>query len=153
MSSSTDRSPVAESFLRAERKLTDMVTTIEFTMISVIAGLMLFPLIDYTTPLLREMRVEYWVYPLICVFEVMFFWTALIAHAITFIGWPIDVTHNLFYLLVFPVVGIQMHFMSEPLPFYIMLDVMAWLSIVLIVYDRFLIAAKKRGAQGAAARV
>ena len=71
----------------AEHRLSDMVTTIEFTMISVIAGLMMFPLIEYATPLIRELRFEYWIYMLSQFGIVMFFWTALIAHALTFIGW------------------------------------------------------------------
>ena len=137
----------------AEHRLSDMVTTIEFTMISVIAGLMMFPLIEYATPLIRELRFEYWIYMLSQFGIVMFFWTALIAHALTFIGWPIDIGHNLLYLIVFPVVGIEMHFMSEPRTFYPMLVVITFVGAILPAYDLSLIRRRRVGAQGATAEL
>jgi hypothetical protein len=153
MSGTTDSSRFAQERKLAEYKLSDMVTTIEFTMVSVVAGLMLIPLIDYATPLVHDLRVEYWVYILTQLAIIMFFWTAMIAHALTFIGWPIDVVHNLLYLIFFPVVGIANHFMGDPRAFYPMLNVIAFLGVLLTSYDLSMIRRKRKGARGAAAEL
>ena len=153
MSIMTAPIPKATEYKLAEHKLGDMVTIIEFTLISVIAGLMLFPLIEYATPLIRELRFEFWVYMLTQLAIVMFFWTAMIAHALTFIGWPIDIVHNLIYLLVFPVVGIEMHFMSEPRTFYSMLVVISLVGVILLTYDLTLIRLRRTRARGAEAEL
>jgi len=138
---------------RAADKLSEMVRSVEFTMISVIAGLLLFPLIESASPLVRELRFEFWVYILTQLSIVMFFWTALIAHSLTFISWPIDIGHNLLYLVLFPVVGIEMHFMGEPRAFYPMLVVITLQGFILTAYDLSLIKRRMTGAGGAAAEL
>jgi hypothetical protein len=153
MSTTTEPILLATDYKQAEHKLGDMVMSIEFTLISVIAGLMLVPLIDYATPLIHELNFEYWLYIVIQLVAVMFFWTALIAHALTFVGWPIDIGHNLLYILVFPLIGIQNHFISDPRAFYPMLFATTLVSELLVAYDLALIRRRRIGAQGAAAEL
>jgi hypothetical protein len=138
---------------RAADRLSEMVRSVEFTMISVIAGLLLFPLIESATPLVRGLRFEFWVYILTQISIVMFFWTALISHTMTFICWPIDIGHNLLYLVLFPTVGIEMHFMDDPRAFYPMLAVITFQGFVLTAYDLSLIRRRLKAARGAAAEL
>jgi len=143
----------AKEYSLAEQKLGDMATTIEFTMISIIAGLMLIPLIDAAAPLIYGLRVEYWIYIVVQLAAIMFFWTALISHALTFVRWPIDIGHNLLYLILFSLVGIEMHYISEPRAFYPMFTATAVVSAVLVAYDLSLVRRLRKGAQGAAAEL
>ncbi len=83
MPGENDAALIPEDYRKATIKLSDRVTTIEVTMISVIAGLMLFPWIDYATPLIRELRFEYWVYLVALLGIFMFYWVALIDYALT----------------------------------------------------------------------
>lgn len=144
---------VPEDYESAAHKLRDMVTTIEFTMISVIAGLMLFPWMESAAPLIRNLQFEYWVYATGMLVTVMFYWVALIDHALTFVGWPIDIIHNLFYLLVFPAVGVLIHFMADPVAFYPMFVVADLCALLLTSYDLLVIRTRLRAAKGAEAEL
>ncbi len=141
----------AEDCDKAARKLRDLVTTIEFTMISIITGLMLFPWIDYASPLIHELRFEYWVYLVATLVAILFYWAALINHALSFVAWPIDIIHNLIYLLFFPVLGVTVHFMGDPGIYYPMFVVAMTLAVTLTAYDLSLIRSRQREAEGAAA--
>ncbi|MGE5141195.1 MAG: hypothetical protein ACM3JD_17130, partial [Rudaea sp.] len=144
---------VPEDYESAARKLRDMVTTIEFTMISVIAGVMLFPWMEAAAPLVRNLQVEYWVYAAGMLITVMFYWVALIDHAMTFVGWPIDIIHNLFYLLVFPAIGVLVHFIADPPTFYPMFFVTDFCALLLTSYDLYVIRSRLAAARGAEAEL
>jgi hypothetical protein len=103
--------------------------------------------------LVRELRFEFWVYILTQFSVIMFFWTALIAHALTFVGWPIDIGHNVLYLVIFPIVGIEMHFMGDPRAFYPMLVIITLSGVLLTAYDLSLIRRRRIDARGAAAEL
>src|SRR5512135_3339893 len=75
----------------AERDLSALVIAIEFTLISVMVGVILFPLMDLATPLLRDMRFEYWLYILSGLMFILYMWTEVISHSLSFIGWPINI--------------------------------------------------------------
>ncbi len=84
---------------------------------------------------------------------ILFFWTALTAHALTFIGWPIDVGHNILYLILFPVVGIENHFIGDPRAFYPMLVIITLMGLVLATYDLSLIRRQRMDAPPKAAQL
>lgn len=152
---STPTTPLlqAADYKLAEHKLADMATTIEFTMVSLVAGLMLFPWIDYATPLIREMRFEFWVYVGTMLALVMLLWTSFTTHTFTFVGWPIDIGHNLLYLLAFPIVGIVTHFMSDPQTFYPTFVLIPALGGLTALYDLMVIRRRRAESGGAAAEL
>jgi hypothetical protein len=135
---------------RAERNLGAIVVTIEFTLISVMVGVILFPLMDYATPLLRELKFEYWLYILSGLVFILFLWTLVISHALTFVGWPIDLGHNLLYIALSLVFAIQMHFLAEPLAWWLLTIASALVGAVLTWYDKQLIEKRLVGARGTA---
>ncbi len=136
---------------RAERNLGAIVVTIEFTLISVMVGVILFPLMDYATPILRELKFEYWLYILSGLVFILFLWTLVISHALTFVGWPIDLGHNLLYIALSMVFAIQMHFLAEPLDWWLLTIASSLVGAVLTWYDRQLIERRLVGARGTAA--
>lgn len=54
--------PTSQLRERAERYLGSIILTIEFTLISVMVGVILFPLMDHAAVVLRDLRYEYWLY-------------------------------------------------------------------------------------------
>jgi hypothetical protein len=110
---------------RAERNLSSLVTTIEFTLISVMAGVVLAPLADNAKDLLHGLRYEYWPYILFGLLYVLFMWSGVVSHSFTFVGWPLELGHNLFYIVWALVLAVQMAYMQDP---------MAWFAANIVQY-------------------
>lgn len=142
------QSPLRE---RAERNLGGIVIAIEFTLISVMVGVILFPLMDYATPILRELKFEYMPYILCGLILILYIWTEVITHSLSFIGWPIDIIHNLLYIVFAMVLAVQMHFLQDPLGWYTMTLLSALVAAAISYYDRRVIQERMQGAAGAAA--
>ena len=136
---------------RAERHLGSQVIAIEFTLISVMVGVILFPLMDYATPVLRDLKFEYVPYIASGLILILYLWTEVIAHSLSFIGWPIDILHNLFYILFATLLAIQMHFLQDPLGWFSMTALSAAAGAAVVYYDLKVIEERRRGATGAAA--
>ncbi len=135
----------------AERNLSSLVVAIEFTLISVMVGVILFPLMDFATPILRELKFQYMPYILCGLLLILFIWTEVISHSLSFIGWPIDLLHNLFYIVFAMVLAIQMHFLQEPQLWFAMTLVSALVATGIAYYDMRLIEERRKHSPGAAA--
>lgn len=138
---------------RAERNLGSIVIAIEFTLISVMVGVILFPLMDHATPILRELKFEYMLYAVSGLALILYIWTEVISHSLSFIGWPFDIFHNLLYIIFAMVLAIQMHFLQDPLGWFAMTCVSAIVAAAISYYDLKLIGERKQGATGAAAEL
>jgi hypothetical protein len=138
---------------RAERNLSAIVVAIEFTLISVMVGVILFPLMDFATPILRDLKFEYMPYIVSGLVIILYIWTEVIAHSLSFIGWPIDIFHNLLYIVLAMVLAIQMHFLADPQGWFAMTVISATVAAAVTLYDRRVIEHRKLGSTGAAARV
>ena len=151
----SDLSASSDNRLRehAERNLGSLVIAVEFTLISVMVGVILFPLMDGATVLLKDLRYEYWLYILSGVLLILYLWTEVITHSLSFIGWPMDMGHNLLYIVSALALGIQMHLLSDPLGWFVMTTVSAVLATAIIVYDLRVIQTRSAGATGAAAEL
>ncbi len=134
----------------AERDLSALVIAIEFTLISVIVGVILFPLMDNATPLLRDLQYEYWLYIVGGLLFILLLWTQVISHSLSFVGWPINIWHNLLYIVFALVLGIQMHFLSDPRGWFAVSLVSALVSWLLIHNDAQVIRERMAGASGSA---
>lgn len=133
----------------AERNLGAIAVTIEFTLISVMVGVILFPQMDFAAALLRDMKFEYWPYIIAGLIFILFLWTLVISHALTFVGWPIDLGHNLLYIVLSMVFAIQMHFLADPTGWWALTICSALVGGVVTWYDRKLIETRIAGADGA----
>ncbi|MBI4673446.1 MAG: hypothetical protein HY741_17475 [Chloroflexi bacterium] len=147
------KGPLLNQHLRehAERNLGALVIAIEFTLISVMVGVILFPLMDHATPILRDLKFEYMLYILSGLVLILYIWTEVITHSLSFIGWPIDIIHNLLYIVFAMVLAVQMHFLQEPLGWYAMTFLSALVAAAISYYDQQVIAGRMHGATGASA--
>lgn len=138
---------------RAERNLGSLVIAIEFTLISVMVGVILFPLMDFATPILRDLNFEYMLYIVNGLLLILYVWTEVISHSLSFIGWPIDILHNLLYIVFAMVLAIQMHFLSNPQAWFAMMVVSAITGGAIAYYDQRVIEQRREHSTGAAARL
>lgn len=138
---------------RAERNLGALVIAIEFTLISVMVGVIIFPLMDFATPILRDLRFEYVPYIISGLLLILYIWTEVISHSLSFIGWPIDLVHNLLYIIFAMFLAIQMHFLQDPRAWFGITCLSALIAAVISYYDLRLIQERRVGAKGAAAEL
>ena len=135
---------------RAERSLSSLVMMIEFTLISVMAGVVLAPLAEHASSLLRNLRFEYWPYILFGLLYILFMWSGVISHSFTFVGWPFELGHNLFYIVWALVLAIQMTLMEDPTGWFglniAQYLVAGWIGI----YDQRILQRRASGTSGAA---
>lgn len=135
----------------AERNLSALVVTIEFTLISVMVGVVLFPLMDQAKDLLRNLRFEYWLYVVSGLLLILYMWTEVISHSLSFIGWPIEFGHNLLYILFALILAIQMNFLSDPSGWFAISLVSSLIGGLVVYYDRRVIERRRAGASESAA--
>ncbi len=149
MSSPRDRT---EQHLRehAERNLGALVISIEFTLISVMVGVILFPLMDNAAILLRDLRWELWPYIIAGLLFTLLLWTQVISHSLSFVGWPIDIGHNLLYIVFALVLGVQMHFITDPRGWFAVSFLSTLVAWFLVYYDARVIRERMGGANGSA---
>lgn len=138
---------------RAERHLGALVIAIEFTLISVMVGVILFPLMDFAAPILRTLKFEYMPYVLSGLILILYTWSIIISHSFTFIGWPMDMFHTLLYIVTAMLLAIQMHFLQDPLGWYGMTALSTILAAAIGRYDKRIIAERLAAATGAAAEL
>ena len=138
---------------RAERHLGAQFIGIEFTLISVMFGIMLFMLIESATPILRDLQFEYWIYIVTDLAFLMWFWTIVIGHSLSFVGWPLDVGHALIFIFFTVVAGLNMHYLTNMVAWYISAAGMAYAGMLIILYDLRFIRMRLREMSGAAAEL
>jgi hypothetical protein len=145
------RAAAARARHHAERDLGVLVVAIEFTLISVMVGMVLVPLTEVATALLHDLRFEYWLYLACGLALALFLWASVIGHSLTFIGWPIDLGHNLLYIVLAVVLAVQMHYAADPLGWFATSAAASAVATLTVLYDERLIRQRLRGATGAAA--
>lgn len=132
----------------ATRNLSALVITVEFILISVMIGVVLFPLMDNAKNLLRDLRVEYWLYIVSGLLFILYIWTEVVTHTLSFIGWPIEFGHNLLYIVFALFLAVQMNFLADPRGWFALTLANTLIAIVLVLYDRRVILRRGAGAQG-----
>lgn len=152
---STPPSPSKQAQLRerAERNLGALVIAIEFTLISVMVGVILFPLMDFATPILRELKFEYMLYVVSGLILILYTWSEVVSHSLTFIGWPMDMFHNLLYIVTAMLLAIQMHFLQDPLGWFALTTLSVIVAAVVSYYDKRVLQDRLANAKGAEAEL
>ncbi len=146
-----DSASVRRARDQAGRQLSLFAVTIEFTLISVMVGVVIFPLMDYATPLLRELQIEFWLYILCGALIVIGAWTEVIVHTLSIVGWPLDMARNALYIAAAIIVAIQMHFLGDPRGWFAMSVPAGLIVVIILVYDLTLVEQKLRAANQPAA--
>jgi hypothetical protein len=144
--------PKSPEYLRfhAERGLSALIITIEFTLISVMVGVVLFPLMDHAQQLIRTQRFEYWLYILGGALLILYLWSEVITHSLSIIGWPFEFGHNLLYIVFALTFAIQMNFLDDPLTWFAMSTLNAAMASLMTLYDYRMIMRQHAIASGAA---
>lgn len=137
----------------AERNLSVLVITVEFTLISVMIGVILFPLMDHAKELLVKLEFEYWLYIISGLLFVLYIWTEVISHSLSFIGWQLEFGHNLLYIVFALFLAVQMNFLSDPRAWFAFTFLNTLIASVIVLYDRRVIAKKSLGATPRAAEL
>ena len=147
-----DNLPLDPGRMSAERNLGQFSVTVEVTLISVMVGVVIFPLMDFATPLLRDLKFEYWPYILCGTVIVINVWAEVIVHTLSIVSWPLDIVRNALYIGTAVIIAILMHFLSDPRSWFT-LSVLTALMVVLITwYDLRIIGRKQRAAVSPPAR-
>lgn len=138
---------------RAERNLGALVIAIEFTLISVMVGVILFPLMDFATPILRDLKFEYMPYVVSGLILILYTWSIVITHSFTFVGWPMDMFHTLLYIVTAMLLAVQMHFLQDPQGWFSMTALSVIVATAIGRYDKQIITERLATATGAAAEL
>ncbi len=135
---------------QADRHLGSLVASVEFTMISVMVGMILFLLTDSAAPIVRNLQFEYWPYIITLLIAIMWIWDESLGHVLAFVRWPMDLGHNLLYLVNAFLGGLAAHFLDDPLGFFSCYSVLVLAVLAVIAYDRRLIVRQQARATGMA---
>ncbi len=140
--------PRPEFVSQARRDLDSLVMTIELTLISVMAGMLLFMLADFAAPLVRDLRIEYWPYAIGNLLILLWIWALVMGHLVSFIRWPLDLGHNLLYVSEAFLIGMQQHFLTDPVGWFVLTGIGAVALTVTTYYDTVMLRRKAATAQG-----
>ena len=128
---------------QSTKELNNTAVEIEFLLISVIQGLALQFLVSVAVTPFVQFQFEYWLYIVSGFLLILIFWTQAIVHALSFIQWPIDLTHTFLYFLVSFVEVLVFYQVGSPFRWFIFGTVFLIAGSVLYTYD-FLMIRKRR---------
>ena len=83
----------------SKERLDGFVLDIEFLLISVIQGIALTFLATYAIDPLMKLDFAVWPYIFSAFLFILLFWSQSIVHALSFIDWPLNLTHGFLYFL------------------------------------------------------
>lgn len=96
-------------------ELDKIVIEIEFLIISIIQGIALSTLAISAMSSLTGLRYEYWPYVLSALIILLVFWALAISHTVSFISWPLSMSHNFLYFVATLLEVIAFAYVSNPL--------------------------------------
>lgn len=99
----------------SKNELDKKVLDIEFLLISVVQGVALAALAANASELISKMQIEYFLYVISGFLLILTFWSQAIIHTISFIDWPLDLTHNFFYFLLSFIEVLAFSHMTDPI--------------------------------------
>lgn len=131
----------------ARRNLSALVITIEFTLISVMIAVILTPLTERAADLLANLEFEYWLYIVSGLLFILYIWTEVVSHSLSFVGWPIEFGHNLLYIVFTMLLTVQMNFLADPVGWFALTCLNTIVASAIVLYDRRVIEKKQTTAQ------
>lgn len=100
-------------------KLNQFTLDIEFLLISAVQGVALGALAGAANEPLASLDFQYWPYILSGFLLILTFWSQAIIHSLSFIKWPLDLTHNFLYFLAGLVEFLAFNHLQDPLRWFI----------------------------------
>lgn len=131
--------------LRSHNARLDQFTLdIEFLLISVIQGLALSVLAASSIGPISNLDLQYWLYVVSAFLILFIFWSEAIIHALSFIDWPLDLTHTFLYFLASFLQVLSYSKVTDPLHWFSFMTVFFGVAIVLYRADYGLIKNRKK---------
>ncbi len=124
-----------------KEKLDQFTLDIEFLLISVVQGVALGALAGAAAKPLNEMNIQYWPYILSGFLLILTFWSQAIIHSLSFIKWPLDLSHNFLYFLLGLIEFLAFANLTDPLRWFIFQLVFVLIASALYFVDLKLILA------------
>lgn len=124
-------------------RLDQFTLDIEFLLISVIQGVALAALAANATPIFSSMQLEYLLYPIAGFLFILIFWSGAVIHSISFIDWPLDLTHNFLYFLTSFFEVLAFSFMQDPIRWFAFVTIFFAAAEALYIADLTLVKHKK----------
>lgn len=122
-----------------KERLDSFVRDIEFLLISVVQGVALAALAASAASVIGEFQYEYILYVVSGFTLIILFWSQAIMHTISFIDWPLDMTHNFLYFLASFFEVIAFAHINEPFKWFIFIGCFAIVGVALYIFDYILI--------------
>jgi hypothetical protein len=133
----------AESELK-RGQLDNLVINVELTLTSIIQGVALYFLCDHAAAPLVQLRLDQLLYLLNALILIFLFWSRSIGHTLTLIRWPLDYTHNFFYIGAALIESVAFTHVTEPFNWYALLTLFSAVVWVLFIADTRLIERARR---------
>ena len=124
--------------------LDQTVVDIEFLLISVIQGVALATLASNAVNPISNLQIEYWMYIVSAFILVLTFWSQAIIHVLSFIDWPLDLTHNFLYFTASFIEVMAFSHMTNPMKWFGFMFTFVLISGILYFVDLKLIASRKK---------
>jgi hypothetical protein len=124
-------------------KLDQFTLDIEFLLISIVQGVAIAALGGEAVKIIAAAQWQYIPYIVAGFLFILIFWSGAIIHAVSFIDWPLDLTHNFFYFLASLIEVIAFGFMDNPLVWFITIFFFFLAAEVLYIIDYKLILSRK----------
>jgi len=124
-------------------KLDQFTLDIEFLLISVVQGIALGALASAASKPLPDLNFQYWPYILSGFLLILTFWSQAIVHCLSFIKWPLDLSHNFLYFLAGLVEFLAFGHLEDPLRWFIFQFLFVLVAAALYIVDLKLIKKAK----------
>lgn len=124
-------------------KLDQFTLDIEFLLISAVQGVALGALAGAANEPLANLDFQYWPYILSGFLLILTFWSQAIIHSLSFIKWPLDLTHNFLYFLAGLVEFLAFNHLQDPLRWFIFQLLFVIVASILYFVDYKLIKEAK----------
>jgi len=118
-----------------KEKLDQHVLDIEFLLISVIQGVAVAALAGAAVEPFNTLEWPYMLYVISGFFFILNFWAQAVFHTLSFIDWPIDMTHNFLYFWVGLIEVIMFADVTDPLRWFIFSSIYFGSSTLLYFVD------------------
>ncbi len=135
---------------QTQTELDSLVVNIELTLISIIQGVALYFLTENSKALILERQWLYFPYILSALFIIFTFWSRSIIHTLTVIRWPLQFGHNFLYIAATWIEAISFTQLSNPLHWFGLQAVFAFVLWCLFVSDLQIIGRRMEDSQGSA---
>lgn len=120
-------------------RLDQFVVDIEFLLISVVQGVALAALAAAASGTVGNLQFEYVLYVVSAFLLILNFWSQAIIHTLSFIDWPLDMTHNFLYFLVSLVEVMAFSQITNPLKWFAFMTLFFVVAAILYGFDLSLI--------------